>query len=67
LILIRVGELHAARPAPLPMRIAETEASLLLNGRLFNDLLCNTNYSYLLDWLSFIPADKGGLYLNFTR
>src|SRR5260370_27816917 len=44
LILIRVGELHAARPAPLPMRIAETEASLLLNGRLFNDLLCNTNY-----------------------
>ena len=24
LILIRVGELHAARPAPLPMRIAET-------------------------------------------
>ena len=49
------------------MRIAETEASLLLNGRLFNDLLCNTNYSYLLDWLSFIPADKGGLYLNFTR
>jgi len=33
LILIRVGELHAARPAPLPMRIAETEASLLLNGR----------------------------------
>src|SRR5258707_10841655 len=44
LILLRVGELHAARPAPLPMRIAETEASLLLNGRLFNDLLCNTNY-----------------------
>jgi hypothetical protein len=22
---------------------------------------------YLLDWLSFIQADKGGLYLNFTR
>lgn len=23
--------------------------------------------SYLLDWMPFIQADKGGLYLNFTR